>query len=204
MTDVDPDEAWRIVQRALAQHGSSPTPSLSVELDALFAQHQGMLRSLCRRLVSDPQRAEEIAQDAQLVAYRKLGEFERGRRFSTWVYGIARNLALNAGRRKVELLAEDGVLEGIDDARTVLSEMLADERDELLREASAAVLDDQEQEAVHLRYGEGLSQEQITEILGLPGTGARGLLQRCRRKLAAEIERRLAERGHGRSFLDPQ
>lgn len=201
--ELDPAETYRIIQRALEQSGNAPTPSLSLELDALFTQHQPMILSLCKRLAADPQRAEELAQEAQLVAYAKLGEFEEGRRFSTWVYGIARNLCLNARRKQSDYLAEDGILEGLDEARPVLSNLMRQEREALVREAAQAVLDPVEQEAVHLRYVEGLSQEQITEILALhTATGARGLLQRCRRRLQSEIERRLAEMGHGRSFLD--
>jgi RNA polymerase sigma factor (sigma-70 family) len=83
----------------------------------------------------------------------------------------------------------------------VLSRLRERERRELLRVAAAAVLDPREQEAVQLRYVDGLSQDSITALLGLEGSGARGLLQRCRRKLGQELRRRLDAMGHGPSFV---
>ncbi|MEZ4236213.1 MAG: sigma-70 family RNA polymerase sigma factor [Myxococcota bacterium] len=199
----DAEQEYRVVQRALAQHGQGASPSLSLELDALFGAHAPSLAAYCRRMVGDPQRAAELAQEAQLIAYAKLADFEEGRRFSTWVHGIARHLCLRALEKKKELLADDGVLEGVDDdAQSTLRRMHAEERAALIRQAAADVLDEQEQKAVHLRYVVGMSQEGITLALHLDGTGGRGLLQRCRRKLGKAIAVRLAEAGHGRSFFD--
>lgn len=197
----EPLDAYRIVQRALEQHGQAASPSLSIELDELFAEHRQMVLTLCRKMLGDDERALEVAQEAQLVAYTKLADFEPGTRFSTFVYGIARNLCRNARRKRADLLAEDGLIDPGDPSRPVLSGMLREEREALIRDAAAAVLEPLEQEAVHLRYVEGLSQQQITEILGLDGTGGRGLLQRCRRKLGREVRRRLEDMGHGASFL---
>lgn len=200
---LDPAEEYRVIQRAVAQHGRAASPSLSVELDALFEDITPRVTAFCRRMVGNPQQAAEIAQEAQLIAYSKLAEFQEGRRFSTWVHGIARNLCLHALAKRTELLASDGVLDGVDDSmRTGLAQMHAEERAALLRAAAADVLDAEEQKAVHLRYVVGLGQDRITEMLGLEGTGARGLLQRCRRKLGRAIGARLAAMGHGRSFLD--
>ena len=62
-------------------------------------------------------------------------------------------------------------------------------------------LTSEEQEAVYLRYVEGMPQDAITEMLGLEGSGARGLLQRCRRKLGRELRDQLEQMGHGTSFI---
>ena len=60
----------------------------------------------------------------------------------------------------------------------------------------------QAQEAVALRYVEHLPVDEITSLLGLTDkSGARGVLQRCKRKLKRELSRRLAELGHGTSFV---
>ena len=77
------------------------------------------------------------------------------------------------------------------------------ERDQLLEEALETVLDAEEREAVRLRYIQYLSQDDITRVLGLSGTGARALLQRCRRKLRSELLRRLEELGRGPSLFLP-
>lgn len=187
-------------ERAVRDAGLDPSPSLAAELDRLFDAHRDRVRRLCLRLTGDPQRADELVQETLLVAWRRLPEFHGGARFSTWIYGIARNLCLNAVRKRSELLTEDGVVEANDPAADALRRLQRGERERLVREAAAA-LDPQEQEAVHLRYVLGLPLDRIDELLGLRGSGARGLLQRCRRKLGREVARRLAELGHGRSFL---
>ena len=100
------------------------------------------------------------------------------------------------------MLVDDGVLDAEDPASSVMASLRRHEREELMRAASVAVLTEQEQEAVHLRYVEGMSQQRITEVLRLDAkTGARGLLQRCRRKLERELRRRLELMGHGSSFI---
>jgi len=193
-----------IIQRVVdAMNGTAPTdPGLIDQLDGLFAAQQPRIYRLCLRMVRDPARAEELAQDAMLTAYQSLPRYRGDSTFSTWLYGIARNLCLNAIRRRGELLSEDGVVEVDDPGRGALSQLRQHEREALLTAASQAVLDPLEQEAVYLRYVEGMPQETITEVLGIEDkSGARGLLQRCRRKLQRELRSRLALLGHGSSFI---
>ena len=176
------------------------TPTLARDLDRLFAAHRSRVYALCMRIVKDSAKAEELVQDTLLAAYEKLPGYAGEARFSTWIHGIARNLCFNAVRKKGELLTTDGVLEQEDPALGALAQLRAQEREALLREASAA-LTPVEQEAIYLRYVEGIPQDQITAILDLPGTGARGLLQRCRRHLQRDLRVRLTALGHGPSFF---
>ena len=177
------------------------TPSLGVELEQLFEQHRARVYALCLRMSGDPQRAEELTQETLAVAWERLDGFEGRARFSTWIHGIARNLCANNTRKRKELLTFDGLVQLDDPTAPVLAQLVAREREELLLASASAVLEPDEQEVVWLRYGEGMGQEQITRLLDLPGTGARGVLQRCRRKLGNEVRRRLAELGRGSSFV---
>jgi RNA polymerase sigma factor (sigma-70 family) len=178
------------------------TASALAVLDRELARQQDAVYAICQRIVGDPQRARELAQDAMLVAFRKLHEFRGDSTFRTWLLGIARFTAMRAVRKRRDLLSEEGFLEVSDETRSVLAQLRQHEREELVRQASLAVLDELEQEVVHLRYGEGIGQDEITRILQLTGaSGARGVLVRCRRKLKGELERRLAAMGHGTSFL---
>ena len=193
-----------IIQAVIgAMNGTAPAdPALVDKLDGLFAAQLPRIYRLCLRMVGDPERAQELAQDAMLTAYRSLPGYRGDSTFSTWLYGIARNLCLNSIRRRGELLSADGVIEVGDPGRSALSELRLHEREALLTAASQAVLDPLEQEAVYLRYVEGMPQDRITEVLGIEDkSGARGILQRCRRKLQREIRARLALLGHGSSFI---
>ena len=52
---------------------------------ALVNQHQKMIRAMTFRMTGSPDDAEELAQDAFLRAYRQLGSFDGGSKFSTWL-----------------------------------------------------------------------------------------------------------------------
>ncbi|HUR11976.1 MAG TPA: sigma-70 family RNA polymerase sigma factor [Flavitalea sp.] len=57
--------------------------------------------SIAVRIVSNPEDAEEIVQDAFLKAYTSLNQFRGKSKFSTWFYRIVVNIALNKARKKL-------------------------------------------------------------------------------------------------------
>ena len=189
-------------ERELRLDKLARSETLDTRLGELFEQHRPQLRRLCLDILGDPELADEVVQETMVRAWDKLDEFDGRVRFRYWVYGIARNLCRNAKRKQADLLTEDGVVELGSVASDAMARLRAEERARILREASAAVLEPLEQEAVHLRYVEGMRQGQITELLGLDGSGGRALLQRCRRKLRRELMRRLELMGHGVSLLE--
>ena len=201
--DLDPRDVLAQLDQAMAGTADPDAVGRAVaRLDALFAAHQGRIQSVCLRFVGDPEQAKELAQEAMLTAYDKLPEFNGQAKFGTWLYAIARNKCLNAITKRRDLLADDGVIDPTDPTHPVLVSLRRHEREELVRQAASAVLSPLEQEAVHMRYVEQVPQERITVLLGLDAaSGARGLLQRCRRKLNREIRRRLVDLGHGSSFV---
>lgn len=206
MEPTSADDEARILARIrhALRDGGDPTERRSAlrEVDRLFAAHADRVYGLCLRWLGEPERAREAAQDTLLVAWDKLPEFEGDARFSTWLYRIARYRCLNAMRRRQDLLTADGVLDEADPTRPILVRLRRREKEELLREAAAAALDATEQEAVYLRYVEQLPLDRIERVLGIEmDSGARGLLQRCKRKLGRELRRRLQEMGHGSSFV---
>jgi len=200
--------ADRSAQRAILEEysrlwelGSPPPPELAARIDALFAEAQGRVYAACRHILRNEEEARDVAQEALLTGYRKLHGFRGESTLATWLYGIARMLCFNKVRRRSELLTEDGILDSADAGTTVLSRLRREEREELIRQASAS-LEPLEQEAIFLRYVEDIPQQKITELLGLDqSSGARGLLQRCRRHLQRELRARLEALGHGTSFF---
>ena len=67
---------------------------------ALVSRYQNMIRAMTFRMTGSLDDAEELAQDAFLRAYRQLGTFSGGARFSTWLCKIAINLSLDWRRRE--------------------------------------------------------------------------------------------------------
>jgi len=188
--------------RELRELGNARSHTLNQKLDAMFSVHRPQLVRLCSKWTRDPALAEEITQETLVRAWEKLPEFDGRVAFKFWIFGIARNLCRNATRKRGELLTTDGVIDGDSEAASALSGLRAHERSQVLQQAALAALDEIEQEAVHLRYMEGMSHQAITELLGLTGSGSRAVLQRCRRKLGRELRERLAALGHGESLFD--
>jgi RNA polymerase sigma-70 factor (ECF subfamily) len=198
---MSPDPA-ALLARRLADADPDARRELAGEVDRLLAAHQDVVYAACLHWVGSPEQARELAQDTLLLAFRKLPTFRGDARFRTWLLAIARYTCNNARRKRADALTEDGVLDATDPAASAFRRLRLEERDALLHAAAAAVLDDVEQEAIHLRYVEQVPVEQITTLLGLDSaSGARGLLQRCTRKLRRELTRQLAELGHGTSLV---
>jgi RNA polymerase sigma-70 factor (ECF subfamily) len=142
----------------------------------------------CHRYVKDHERAMDMSQDVLLQAYERLDQFEGRSAFSSWLFVIARNRCLNEMRR--EHWADDEEVDLLPDERVRFDELLDEEsRGARLLTLMNEVLDPVERKAVWLRYTERMPVEAITAMLNLDGrSGARGLLQRARRKLRAAIE----------------
>jgi len=85
----------------------------------LVARYQPRLVNFVARMIQDRDRAEDLVQEAFLRVYRHLDRFDQRRKFSTWVYTIASNLARNELRnRKRSPLVLYQSLESADPAGT--------------------------------------------------------------------------------------
>ena len=154
--------------------------------DALFADVE-WLRRLARGLVGDPAAADDLAQDAWVVALQSGGHVESRR---GWLAGVLRNLALRRGasegarsRREARVAAEGGAgLPGTDELV---------ERAELARRLMEEVtaLEEPLRTVVLLRYVEGVSPERIAARRGVPASTVRTQLQRGLERLRTRLDR---------------
>ncbi len=201
---MDQKTALRAI--ALLEAASAPgaDPGLSAEahqvVQQLFQSNQERVHRVCIRFVKDPELARDLAQDTFVTAWRRLGEWRGDGAFFTWLYGIARFTCMNALRRRRELLADDGVVDDVERGPGAFTQLRRHERD-LLLQAAVAVLSEIEREVLYLFYTEGLGLAAITTFLDLPGSGARAVLIRARRKLEAELVRRGREVGVDSSYF---
>lgn len=82
----------------------------------LVERYQERVFSLVRHYTRNPVEVEDIAQDTFLKAYRKLAGFQRQSSFSTWLYRVAVNTALDhlkkAGRSPVQVVDDPELLPG--------------------------------------------------------------------------------------------
>ncbi len=176
-----------LVQLALADRGR-PTGGRAASL--LLERYQEHVYLWCLRFVRDHEQALDLAQEVLLTAYRRLETFEGRSGFASWIFAIARNRCLYSLRRKPLLLDVEDAAADVTDPAPGPDELLETKLEE--EEALDLVLrhlDPLEQTALWLRCYEGLSIEEITRLLEIDtATGARGILQRARRKLRAALD----------------
>jgi RNA polymerase sigma-70 factor (ECF subfamily) len=186
-----PDDT--LVRRAVEDPGGPVGRAAASEL---LGRYQGRVYLWCYRYVRDHDRAMDLAQDALLSAYRALATFQGRSRFSSWLFAIARNRCLTAVAPP-SLVRDEGVeLDALPDPGDSVERSFDSEQGEArLLELIRTHLDAEEQEALWLRCVERVPVEEITEILGnVSASGARGVLQRARRKLRAALDRKDDER----------
>lgn len=68
--------------------------------EQLIGRHQQMIHALTYRMTGSLADAEDLAQEAFIQAYRKIGTFRGDSRFSTWLFRIAVNTCLNWRKRE--------------------------------------------------------------------------------------------------------
>ena len=155
------------------------------------------------RYVSDAGEVEDVTQEAFIKAYRALGKFRGDSAFYTWLYRIAVNAAKNhlvaKGRRPgANATIEDA--EGLDEGG-LLSESAAPEAlamgGELAEVVESALngLPDELKAALMLREFDGLSYDDIADVLGCPVGTVRSRIFRAREA----IDRRVKEQISGGS-----
>jgi len=145
---------------------------------------------MLRRLTGDAALAEDLAQDTFVKAFRNLAAFDATRRLSAWILRIAHNVGVDAmRRRRVRIVSSDAPTRR-DTSRPaeVPAPSTPDpvERQALRRalQSAMATLRPDQREAVVLRYEDGLSYEEIGQVLGIPEVTARSHVHRARKELA--------------------
>ena len=167
----------------------------------LVRRYERSVLALMRRMVRNSSRAEELAQDTFVKAFTRLHTWDAGRRFSTWLLTIARNVAIDELRRRAgeaRVFGDSKASDGTDvpDVRTATPIQLA-ERAELSSVLDRAIgqLRAEHRELVVLRYEHELEIEEIATITGLPAGTVKSSLHRARKELAACLR----ALGYGRS-----
>jgi len=153
--------------------------------------YQHRVFGVALRMLGNRAEAEEIAQETFLRAHRALPQFRGEARLHTWLYAIASRLCLNrlgSPDRRLVRGDDEALTAAPSDEADAAARLERSERDTAVREAIAA-LPEERRIVVVLRDLEGLSYEEIGEVLSLePGT-VRSRLHRARLDLKAKLER---------------
>ncbi|MBP6115546.1 RNA polymerase sigma factor RpoE [Neisseriaceae bacterium CLB008] len=187
MSDRNIDQA--LVERA--QKGEKRA------FELLVAKYQRRLKRLLSRFIRDEHEVDDVVQEAFIKAYRALPNFRGDSAFYTWLYRIGINTAKNflatSGRRPMissEVANEDGesldLIDQMPDYNTPET-MLANKQILQTVEAAVAKLPEDLNRAITLREIEGLSYEEIAEVMDCPIGTVRSRIFRAREVIAKDL-----------------
>jgi RNA polymerase sigma-70 factor, ECF subfamily len=164
----------------------------------LVRRYKSRIVNLIYRFIRDHQRAEDLAQEVFVRVFLHRERYRKSGKFSTWIFTIAVNLAKNEIRRKVRLknvLSLEGLQEVAGSSGFFLKDKKPDpdrdlERDQLSDIVTRAIekLPQRYRMALVLRDIEGLSYEEIGDILQIPGGTVRSRINRARLMLKEKLK----------------
>ena len=155
-------------------------------LEMLLTRHLDQVHAVCRRVLGHPEDALDATQEALIAISRGIGRFDGRSRFTTWMYRVATNAALDEARRRkrrpiaFEHLPETSV--GVDETAAVDARLDVDE--------AMATLSADYRAAVALRDLAGLDYAEIASVLDIPIGTVRSRIARGRAALADRIGNR--------------
>ena len=176
----------------------------NASFEALMMKYQDRLIGFFYHLVRDRTLAEDMAQEVFLRVYRSRARYSAKARFSTWLFRIAHNLASNqrrglARRKEVQLggsSATDSSIRGEDEILAEKSALMptrlidSQETRDIVRDAIES-LSERQKTAVLLHKFEGMSYQDIGEIMDLNVVAVKSLLSRARGRLKEVLERHI-------------
>jgi RNA polymerase sigma-70 factor (ECF subfamily) len=162
-------------------------------------QHHASLRGFVRALGVDPLWVDDVAQEAFIVAYQRLDEFDQGRDFGAWLRGIARNLVINERRkdaRRKRILSDN-----LTDVLLATSSV-SDQDDEEMGDSALAKLQalkgcledlpPKSRSLLKARYEDEIPAQDMADQFAMNPPALRKALERLRTALRKCMEERLA------------
>lgn len=154
--------------------------------EGIVRRWQGPLVNLAYRFCHDRGRAEEMAQEAFLRAYRALGQWRKDAVFSTWLFALATNLYRSELRRiPARTVPLEDIAEPVD-ARASDGGLEDHDRDLAVRRA-VGVLPAKYREALILFYFHDMDVATAARSLGLPEGTLKARLSRGREMLRGKL-----------------
>ena len=137
----------------------------------LFETHKDRVYSIALRYSGNSTAAMDIAQDTFVKLLSNIGQFRGDSSFESWLYRLVVNTCLDHHRKRRRFLPmlEDGLEQALDVFRapgeSALYDLLREEQEERVQQV-VAQLPEEQRIVVVLRYTDGLSYEEIADVLG--------------------------------------
>ncbi len=170
--------------------------------DRLITRHRNPVVNTLSRIIGTADGAEDLAQEVFLRVYRSRKSYRPRARFTTWLYRIVRNIAVNAIRDRNR---QAGIISLTDDAGGCSGEILsvkgqpgpeefaeAGDLQKALKKALTALTFDQRTALVLSRL-EGMTHAETAEIMESSEGAVKMLVGRAKKRLADELREYLQE-----------
>jgi RNA polymerase sigma-70 factor (ECF subfamily) len=167
--------------------------------EELVTRYQRRLVAVMHHLVGNTEEAEDLAQEVFLRVYRSRQKYRPRSRFSTWLFTIANNLALNSLRSRqrkpvVPLSTTDSGPLGPRPAEQLVHDTSSGPMQKVQKQELAEIirhaidqLNERQRMAVVLNKFEDMNYAEIAEVMGLTTKAIKSLLSRARMNLRAAL-----------------
>lgn len=174
----------------------------ALAFEELTTRNQSRVYAYLYRFVGDPLLAEDLTQEVFMRVFKHRASYRNDARFSTWLFRVAHNVAFNAFRSKkrhpeqlfnslkksdsstTQMNFEDGILSR--SGSTPTQKLAKLEKQAVVRDAIDR-LNPRQRQAVLLSRFEGMSYQQIAEIMNLTPEAVKSLLSRARQNLKTAL-----------------
>lgn len=154
----------------------------------LVEQYRDNVYRLAYRMCGNAYDADEAAQEAFVAAWRALPNFRGDAKFSTWLYRLTTNAAIDVIRREKrhQTVGDGEMMELADDADSPQETVERTEQQEAVQKA-LSTLSEEYREVLLLRYMEELDYAEIAEVLQLPSGTVKSRINRAKAALKTAL-----------------
>jgi RNA polymerase sigma-70 factor, ECF subfamily len=170
----------------------------NLAFQALFQKYNRRVYAVALGVVKSPEDAMDVVQDAFIKVHKHLGTFQGASSFYTWLYRIVMNLGIDHVRKKRKIVewGDDVPIEHAAGDRTLLPKVANANpsqtvvKRELSQKISQALdtLPEYHRAVILLREVEGMSYEEIAEVLNVPKGTIMSRLFHARRKMQEQLQ----------------
>jgi len=198
-----------MIAKAAAHRIAAPAAPATTPAAQFTAKERDFVYGVAMRYMKDEEDANDVAQDAMLLAYRHLASFRGNSRFTTWLYRIAATTALmhlRKRRRTPIMVSVDAPVDGEDGPREELrgsasssestpEDISASAQALTLASAELSRMGDKYGRIFAMRFLEGYSEAEIASQLDLNVSTVKTRAYRARAQLRRRLTQHFAEPG---------
>ena len=154
--------------------------------EALYRRHEGRVYGICLRISANQSLAEELTQDVFLKVWQRIGSYEGRSKFSTWLYRLATNRAIDGLRSEIRRSARETTTE--DPASWEPPRPGPKPEGKMDLESAIGELPTAARTVFVMHDVQGYKHKDISEMTGMAEGTSKSQLHRARRLLRAKLQ----------------